>query len=257
MPKYTDFHAAIFDMDDTLINNYPPGHPHGLHEESRLLAVHDVGKRRGVPALAAFTTEQNVAAFRDAPTHSLEGAVWNVLYMCGLVADVHSVEPDHPLFQEIVRLKEEWHATALRKYAVPIAGAPEFVRKLATSGFEGKLAIASTAYRRDIFISLEKLGLTHYFPDERIISKDRFTYAKPHPEAFQKALDSLHLPSDVPPEKVLAFEDDPRGVMSAKSVGLFTCAITTRYSKEALAGQPVAPDLIAGSYAEFERLLSL
>jgi beta-phosphoglucomutase len=254
MPKISDFAAAIFDMDDTLIDNYPPGHPDGLHEESRLLAIRDVGKRRGVPEFIAFTTEQNILAFRDAPVHSLEGAVWNVLVMCGLAAgDV--IDTNNPLFQEIVRLKEEWHEEALRQYAIEVPGAAHFVRALAGHGFTGRMAIASTAFRRDIFLSLEILRLTEYFADGNIFSKDRFTHPKPHPEVFQLAYKSLDL--DVPTEKVLAFEDDPRGIMSAKAAGLFVCAITTRYTKEELAAKPIPPDLIAGSYAEFEKLLGL
>jgi len=51
--------------------------------------------------------------------------------------------------------------------------------------------------------------------------------------------------------QVCAFEDDPRGIMAAKAAGLFTCAITTRYSREHLAALEVAPDLIADSYLEF------
>jgi HAD superfamily hydrolase (TIGR01509 family) len=254
MPKYSDFAAAIFDMDDTLIDNYPPGHPDGLHEESRLLAIRDVGKRHNVPELLAFTTEENVIAFRDAPVHSLEGAVWNVLTMCGLV-NGDAIDTMHPLFREIVDLKEKWHEQALRDYAIEVPGAAKFVRLLAKNGFQDRMGIASTAFRRDIFLSLEILGLQDLFPDERVISKDRFTHAKPHPEAFEKALAALGL--HLPPEKVLAFEDDPRGIMSAKAAGLFTCAIATRYTKKELAAKPVPPDLIADSYAEFEVLLGL
>lgn len=254
MLTYSDFSAAIFDVDDTLLNNYPKGHPAGLHEESRLRAVHTLGERYNIKELQTFTVEENIAAFRDAPVHSLEGAVWNVLLMTGL-ASGDIIEKSNPLFREIVDLKDALHEETLRTLGGEVPGASRFVRSLAKHGMTGRLAIASTAIRRDITIALEILALSDLFPDECIISKDRFTHPKPHPEAFQLALASLDL--NTPPEQILAFEDDPRGIMSAKATGLFTCAITTRYTKKALQGLVVAPDLIASSFAEFEQLLGL
>jgi beta-phosphoglucomutase-like phosphatase (HAD superfamily) len=48
---------------------------------------------------------------------------------------------------------------------------------------------------------------------------------------------------------VLAVEDDPRGIMSAKAAGLFTAAITTRHSHASLETLAVAPDVTVDSYA--------
>jgi beta-phosphoglucomutase-like phosphatase (HAD superfamily) len=56
---------------------------------------------------------------------------------------------------------------------------------------------------------------------------------------------------------VVAFEDDPRGIMSAKAAGLYTCAITTCYSRQLLAELEVPPDLIADSFAQFATLLGM
>jgi len=254
MPKYSDFSAAIFDVDDTLLNNYPKGHSAGLHEESRLRAVHALGRRYDIKELLEFTVEENIAAFRDAPVHSLEGAVWNVLLMTGL-ANGDVIEKNNPLFREIVDLKDALHEDTLRTLGEEVPGATRFVRSLAKHGMTGHLAIASTAIKRDITISLDILGLRDLFPDKCIISKDRFQHPKPHPEAFELALASLEL--NTLPERVLAFEDDPRGIISAKATGLFTCAITTRYTKKALQELAIAPDLIANSFAEFEQLLDL
>ncbi|HSW99598.1 MAG TPA: HAD family hydrolase [Patescibacteria group bacterium] len=254
MLSYTNFHAAIFDLDDTLLSNYPEGHPAGLHEESRLSAMHALGKQYDIKELQAFTVEQNIAAFRDAPVHSLEGAVWNALLMIGLVnGDI--IDADNPLFREIVQLKDELHKKTLQELGVEVPGAIRFVRLLAAHGMTDHLAIASTAIKRDITLSLKILGLEDLFPDKCIISKERLTHPKPHPEAFQLAFSSLNL--SIPTERVLAFEDDPRGIMSAKATGLFTCAITTRYTRKDLEKLTVAPDLIADSYTEFETLLAL
>lgn len=255
MPKLSDFRAAIFDVDDTLLDNRPGGRKVGLHEESRLAAIHAVGDKHKIPSLQNFTAEENYNSFYSAPVHSLEGAVWTGLQMAGLVnGDV--IEYNNPLLKEICALKNELHETILRTEGAEVPGAAHFVRWLAAQGFEGNFAIASTAVRRDIMIALEVIGIRDFFPDSRIVSKDMFTHAKPHPEAFQLAFKSLGLPAGVSPTQVLAFEDDPRGVLSAKAAGLYTCAITTRYIKKDLAELEVPPDLIATSYAEFEKLFT-
>jgi len=255
MPKLSDFAAAIFDMDDTLMSNHPPTFPFGLHEESRRLAAIIVGKRHHIPALTKLTPEFNFRMFRNASEHSLEGATWRTFLELGIV-DTGVIDRSHPLLRELVDLKEEMHGDLMRKEGVEVPGAAHFVRYLAEHGFTGKLAIASTAYRPDIFICLEKLDIEDLIPPNHIISKDKFTHAKPHPEAFQLAYNSLKLPANVTPAQVLAFEDDPRGIASAKAAGLFTCAITTHFSKKDLAKLTVPPDLIADSYAEFEELLN-
>jgi len=33
MPNLSDFKAVIFDVDDTLLSNHPPGRALGLHEQ--------------------------------------------------------------------------------------------------------------------------------------------------------------------------------------------------------------------------------
>jgi len=256
MSKYSDFAAAIFDVDCTLLDDQPPGEEMGLHEQSRLAAARLVGKRHGITGLENITPRQCRQAFEESKVHVVFGVVWQMLVIAGVVSDQQQVDFDHPLVKEIVDLKEELHEEILRTKGQEIEGASAFVRLLAGNGFAGKLAIASTANRRDIDISFEITGLGEFFPDDKIISRQVFTHAKPHPEAFNLAFAALGLP-ETSRSKVIAFEDDPRGVMSAKAAGLYTCAITTRHKKEGLAKMAVPPDLIADSYAEFAELLGL
>ena len=105
-----------------------------------------------------------------------------------------------------------------------------------------------------IDIYLQKVGLAELFPGRHIMSLESATHTKPHPELFDRAFLSLGL-GEVDRPYVLAFEDDPRGIMSAKAAGLYVCAITTRYSADELQSLEVAPDLIAGTYDEFARQL--
>jgi beta-phosphoglucomutase-like phosphatase (HAD superfamily) len=252
---YTTIRAAIFDVDDTLLSNYPLGSSVGLHERSRLAAAHEIGKRRGSIGLQCMTPQQCADSFVNASAHTLQAAVWQMLLVAGEVTS-ETIDPNHPLLNEIMQLKDDLHEVILRTEGREVPGATAFVQKLVDGGVGTNVAIASTAFRRDIDIFLEMTQLGRLFSEEHIISRERFTHAKPHPEAFNMAFAALGLPEKAR-KHVVAFEDDPRGIMSAKAAGLFTCAITTRYDKQALASLETPPDLIAGSYAEFEQLLGL
>jgi HAD superfamily hydrolase (TIGR01509 family) len=247
--------AVIFDVDDTLLNNYPDGSKVNIHEQSRLMAAHQVGKRHAIPGLQVFTIEQCLEAFLNAKTHTLEGAAWEMLRMAGVVKS-EEIDRSHPLLLEIIELKDQLHEAVLRKEGREVPGATRFVEGLAAKGLQGKMGIASTAYRRDVDIFLEMTQLHRFFPEPVIITRERFTNAKPHPDAFNTAFAALELPENSRKD-VVAFEDDPRGIASAKAAGLYTCAITTRYDKYKLGALETPPDLVADSFAEFEAIFGL
>ncbi len=246
--------GAIFDVDDTLLNNYPDGHEHNLHELSRLAAAHEVGRRYGSQGLLEFTLERCLEAFMTAKAHSLQAAVWQMLVMAGEV-DGDEIDPDNVLFQEIFKLKDELHEDILRSQGSEVKGATKFIEFLASHGLRHKMAVASTAYRRDVDLFLEELtDLKRFFPEQRLFTREKFTHAKPDPEVYNLAFASLDL-SETARSSVLAFEDDPRGIASAKAANLFVCAITTRFDKPTLQALPTAPDVVADSFAEFTTML--
>lgn len=256
MPTLSNLQGAVFDVDDTLLNNHPGGKSYGLHERSRLVAIRTVGRRHGIPALEHFSHQANLRTFYDAKVHSIEGAIWQTFVVAKYV---HTDEPDpsHPILREIVELKNQLHEAVLRQYGQEVPGATEFVSLLTrTPGTASRLAIASTASRRDIDLFFEISGLGQYFPNNRIISREQLTHFKPHPEPFNLAFATLGL-SESARGHVLAIEDDPRGIMSAKAAGLFTAALTTRHHRETLAGLAVPPDLIVSSYAELKQVLGV
>jgi len=256
MLAITNVQGVIFDVDETLLDNGNGRFSHldePLHERTRLLAIHEIGKRHNLPSLLAVTPEENLSSFLNAPIHSSEGAIWYILRTAHVVHS-NTIELSNPLLQEIVAYKDDLYPTLLRTDGKPLPGAVEFVHWLADKGLANHMAIASTAIRRDINIFLEMTGLAQYFPAERIIAKDSVTHTKPHPEAFDKAFQSLDLP-DTERGNILAFEDNPRGIMSAKAAGLYACGITNVFSREAFASSESAPDLIADSFDEFRSLL--
>lgn len=249
--------GAIFDVDDTMLDNQAGAKVGTIHEVSRLRAIHEVAKKYNLPTLAAVTEEGNAVAFRNALTHSVDGAVWETLYVSQMV-DTRELDPNHELLREIVVLKNELHIDTLRTLGKEVSNASTFVGSLAAKfGIEDKMAIASSAIRRDINIFLDELTeLRAYFPDERVISLEDIphNFGKPHPEPFNRAYATLGLP-DSDRAHVIAFEDDPRGVVSAKKAGLFVCAITTRFKRDDEQLSAAQPDLIIDSYQDALELL--
>jgi beta-phosphoglucomutase-like phosphatase (HAD superfamily) len=244
--------GAIFDVDDTILDNQAGVEFGTIHEHSRREAIHHVAEKYNLPNLASVTAQENLDAFHNATTHSLDGAVWEVLYLKKII-DSKELDPDNELLKEIVLLKNELHIDSLRTLGREVMNASVFVDVLASQfRIEGKMAIASSAIRRDINIFLDELtSLRRYFPDERIVSYEDIPHGlgKPHPEPFNRAFATLGLlDSDRP--SVVAFEDDPRGIISAKKAGLFVCAITTRFAKDHPQLVAAEPDMIIESYAD-------
>lgn len=163
MYSYSDFSGVIFDIDDTLLDNKPAGEALGLHELSRLMAAQEVGKRHDIAGLKEFTGPQSAQAFADAKVHTVYAAVWQMLVMAGVVLEDEEMDLRHPLLQEVVTLKEELHEDLLRTRSREVPGAGTFVASLADHGFADKMAIASTACRRDIDVFFEISGLGQFF----------------------------------------------------------------------------------------------
>ncbi len=250
--------GAIFDVDDTMLDNQAGAKFGTIHEVSRLRAINHVAEKYNLPILATVTEEENAAAFRNALTHSVDGAVWETLYVKKLV-DTRELDPSHELLREIVVLKNELHVDTLRSLGQEVKNASMFIEALAIKcGIKDKMAIASSGIRRDINIFLDELtSLRRFFPDERIISYEDIPHdlGKPHPEPFNRAFATLGL-TDRDRSNVVAFEDDPRGIISAKEAGLFVCAITTRFKKDDQQLLAAEPDVIVDSYAEALELLT-
>ncbi len=260
MLHITEAQGAIFDVDDTLLdNNSSPDPTQGLHARSRLAAVHEAGRRFDIPALVALTPERNVEGFMTAPTHSLAGAAWNIMYMQGVV---QTEVPDYtdPVLQAIVALKNEQHEEILRKYGKAVAGSPEFIASLARNGLRDHLAVASSAIRRDIDIFFEMIDIVRYFPGGHIISLEDIdpAHSKPDPLPFDLAFRSLGLP-DTPEVRrsVIGFEDDPRGIRSMKAAGLYACAITTKFTAESNVLQAAGADEVRDSYDDYGKAMGL
>jgi len=66
---------------------------------------------------------------------------------------------------------------------------------------------------------LARLGLTQYF--DHVVCADDVPRAKPFPDLYLKAVSKLKVGT----AEVLAFEDSPNGIASAKAAGIFVVAV--------------------------------
>jgi HAD superfamily hydrolase (TIGR01509 family) len=254
--KTTDYIAAVSDFDDTILDNKPMVPGQGLHARSRLDAIRAVGDARSLIALSELPAAMNAVAIHNAHVHSVEGAFWWLLTQQGIVPEGATFDAHHPLIQELVVAKGRSYRSLLESEAQEIPGAHDFFGKLHVKGFAGKLAIASTGHREDILGFFDTHGFADYFPPEHVIAKEDTQNPKPNPESFQKAIESMGiLLSEAP--RILAFEDDPRGIEAAKALNMYTCAVTTRFSAADLIAQPVPPDFVARDFNEYIEVFGL
>lgn len=249
--------GAIYDVDDTLLRSQPTDDPLGnLHQVSRLAALRTIAKKYdSCSQLEDVSPQENFNSFTASPVHTIYGAFHTLLKNRGILTG--DVDPTHPLILELVALKDSEYGKLLPLHGRAVEGADSFVRDLTVqNNIDEYNAIASTAIMRDIKTFLAMTSLTELFPDERIIDISKVSKPKPDPEAFNNAFLSLGLP-DSARKRVTAFEDDPRGIASARKAGLFVCGITTRYSRDFLESLDRAPHLVANSYAEFREHFGL
>lgn len=249
--------GAIYDIDDTLLRSQPTDDPlSNLHQIARLAALRTIAdKDSSYAQLKDVDPQENYDSFAASPVHTASGAFYTLLKNRGILTG--DVDPTHPLILELVALKDEAYGKLLPLYGRAVEGADSFVRDFsAHHSIDSYNAIASTATLRDIKTFLGMTDLTVLFPDERIIDVAKVSQPKPDPEAFNSAFLALGLPESAR-GKVVAFEDDPRGIASAREAGLFVCGITTRYSREFLENLDSAPHLVADSYAEFRKHFGL
>ncbi|MBC8019443.1 MAG: HAD-IA family hydrolase, partial [Verrucomicrobia bacterium] len=134
---------------------------------------------------------------------------------------VDLIERKAALFQEIIR-------EGVSAYP----GVVDLIRRIHDS--RTPLAISSGALRSDIAPILETLGIADCF--DVIVTAEDVTRSKPDPESYRLAHARLNAfrSLNLPPWQVLAIEDTPAGIASAKGAGLQVLAVTNSYPAEQL-----------------------
>lgn len=235
--------GVIYDVDGTLLDVWPEHlKPYNMHEHSRFLAIESL-KLEG---LEGVTREENAQSFIDSPEHTMQGAVWTLLKNRGLVGG--DVDHDHELVMKITKAKNLLYDELLKEQGKEIEGASHFVRELGKKSI-GQ-AIASGARIEEIKTFLNMYGIQEFFPEDRVFGYGMFKNPKPHPDSFDLAFRSLGL-RDEERSNVIAFEDNPKGVESAKRAGLYVCALTTEFSEGDFKIREHKPDIIVSDFHDF------
>ncbi len=89
-----------------------------------------------------------------------------------------------------------------------------------------KLGVASSSPRHWVAGHLDRLGLTPRF--DCVKSADDVRRVKPEPELYLAALDAL----GVLPERAVALEDSPNGILAAKRAGLRCVAVPNELTRQ-------------------------
>jgi len=93
-----------------------------------------------------------------------------------------------------------------------------------------KMAIGSAAITFNVDFVLDGLNIRKYFPV--VISADHVAVSKPDPETFLKGAEGL----GIKPEDCIVFEDNPKGVESARRAGMKCVVLTTMHEEYEFAG---------------------
>jgi len=105
-----------------------------------------------------------------------------------------------------------------------IDGLAIFLAKAAEKNMS--MAIGSAAIDENINFVIDNLHIRHYFGS--IVSANKVSQSKPHPETFLKCALELGLE----PNECIVFEDTPKGVECALNAGMKAVVILGEYTKD-------------------------
>jgi beta-phosphoglucomutase len=200
--------AVVFDFDGVLANSEP------LHFH----AFRDVLAEYGLTLTEAAYYDRylgfdDVGAFR------------------AIAADAN-VGLEDTQIAELASRKAERLEVLERGTSILFPGAREAIIRMAD---QGPLAIASGAIRVEIVRVLEREGLRAFFPV--LVAAEDTPESKPHPAPYATAVERLGAVTGrlVEPGECVAVEDSRWGLISARSAGLHTVAITHSYAASDLA----------------------
>ncbi|MFM1559145.1 MAG: HAD family phosphatase [Roseibacillus sp.] len=189
-PEY-DFDGLIFDLDGTLVDSMP------IHFESWCEAL----SSHGAPGILG---EDVFYAMGGRPTHDI---VVDLNGEHGLKLDPESI-----CFAKREYFMSNLHKVELYEEVV------EFARAHA-----GKvpLAVATGSTRLGAERTLQAVGLSDLI--DEVVTADDVKCGKPAPDIYLEAAVRI----EVAPERCVAFEDAPAGIMAAQSAGMRVVAVPT------------------------------
>jgi len=108
----------------------------------------------------------------------------------------------------------------------PISGSEAILQKACNKNY--RLLLVTSANHNIALDFIQKRKWDKYF--QAIVSGEEVKHAKPDPEIYSLAIEKANTTSN----KVIAIEDSPHGVRSAKSCGIFVIGFAQHSLKEIL-----------------------
>jgi HAD superfamily hydrolase (TIGR01509 family) len=192
--------ALMFDLDGTLTNNMP------LHRQAWRL----FGGKYGLE----FTDEwfhQNCSG--KTSRHIITQFFGEV-----------TPEQQQAFFAE----RFAFYQDIFRESGREIEGLTPFLHEVGKTGI--KLALATSGSPPTRKLQLEKLGLEDAF--DVVIGSEDVTNTKPHPEPYLLGAKALRFS----PQRCIAFEDSPTGVLSAQNAGMEVVGVLSTHTADELSG---------------------
>lgn len=195
----SEFKAAIFDMDGTMIRNMS----HHKKAWQEFLRSHDVH-------LSDEEFQQKISGKKN-------DVILEVVFGRRL---------DEDEVAAYAAEKESLYRELYKDEIVEVEGLTDFIAKLHDIGL--KTAIATTAPKENREFALQSLGLNGRF--EVIMGDEHVSNGKPHPEIYLETAAKL----GVDPKDCIVLEDSPPGVQSAKSAEMTVIGLLTSHSASEL-----------------------
>lgn len=194
-------YGALFDMDGVLVDNNP------LHLKSWQVFFEKYGV-----SIAEEDFETKVYGKTNAEILEM---LW----------------PERTFSEEEIEALAEEKEAMYRDLVDPIfsltPGLFNFLAQLKAEGF--KTGVATNGPFSNLNYTLEKGNIRQFYDSE--VTPALVALPKPAPDVYLKAAEL----AGISPDRVLIFEDSFTGIKAAKAAGAKVAAITTTYSREALA----------------------
>lgn len=131
-----------------------------------------------------------------------------------------------PTEEQILAIRQEKHKLFENSSIEVFPGAKQILELLKSRHI--KLGLVTGSLRRSVDYLLNRTFLQFF---DAVVTVDDIVQGKPHPESYQKGVEGLGMSK----ADVLAIENAPMGILSAKSAGLTCYAITTTLGRDHLA----------------------
>jgi HAD superfamily hydrolase (TIGR01509 family) len=114
----------------------------------------------------------------------------------------------------------------LQMNMIPVSGVLTFLAELKKTGI--KMGLVTSSDNEKLITVFQALTIKEYF--DTIVSADRITQGKPHPQCYLVAAKDL----GILPEKCFVFEDSFNGIKSANAAGMRVIGLSTTNSPESI-----------------------